>query len=202
MKKSENFDISKGRTIGIARVSTEDQSCDLQIDALYAYGCDEVIIEEGVSGSIRPQDRDGFRKARAKLRCGDTLVVWRIDRLGRNLRGFLDTMDDLSRNDIQFVSLTESFATDTALGRAMMQLIGVIAELERDMISERTIAGLRAAKKRGVKLGPKFKLSDEQVRMAHRQLRERAAGFSDLAYEFGVSRQTLRRSMERLKLIA
>lgn len=188
--------------IGLARVSTDDQSCALQIDALNAYGCNEVILEEGVSGSVRPQDREGFKEARAKLRPGDTLAVWRIDRLGRNLRGFLEAMDDLSRNDIHFVSLTESFATDTALGRAMMQLIGVIAELERDMISERTIAGLRAAQKRGVKLGPKFKLSDEQVRIAHRQLCEKAAGLGDLAYEFGVSRQTLRRGMERLKLIA
>lgn len=197
MTNSSSSPILTGRKIGLARVSTEDQLCDLQINALEAHNCDQVFVERGVSGGIHPQDRDVFKQARAALKEGDTLVVWKIDRLGRSLKGIIDTIDELSQSGIHFVSLTENFATDTATGRAMMQMIGVMAQLERELIRERTIEGLRAAKDRGVKLGPKYKLTDEQVLSAYHMLKAKIATVSDIAHDLGVSRQTITRGFER-----
>ena len=202
MKNLMPHNHDSGRKIGLARVSTEDQNCDLQINALEAYGCDKIFIEDGVSGGIHPSERDVFQEARSSLKPHDSLVVWKIDRLGRSLKGILDTFDDLHRHDIHFVSLTENFSTDSAMGRAMMQIIGVIAQLERDLIRERTIEGVKAAKARGVKLGPKYKLTDEQVIAAHVLLLRRTMSLNDLAFDFGVSRQTLSRGLHRLKLSA
>lgn len=200
MKNPNSAPIMTGRKIGLARVSTEDQHCDLQINALEAHECDQVFVERGVSGGIHPQDRDGFKQARAALKVGDTLVVWKIDRLGRSLKGIIDTIDELSQNGIHFVSLTENFATDTATGRAMMQMVGVMAQLERELIRERTIEGLKAAKERGVKLGPKYKLTNEQIQFAHRRLAHGVHSLSDIAFDLGVSRQTMERGLRRLEL--
>lgn len=193
---------NSGRVIGLARVSTGDQLCDLQVNALEAYGCDRIITEQGISGGIHPRDRDGFKTARKLLKAGDKLAVWKIDRLGRSLKGIIDTIDELHQAGIHFVSLTENFATDSAMGRALMHIIGVIAQLERDLISERTRAGLQAAVARGVKLGPKYKLTDEQVIRAHLRLIHDAETLPDIAYDLGVSRQTLSRGLERMALAA
>lgn len=187
-------------TVGLARISTTDQNIDLQVNALRAYGCDEVIIEEGVSGGIHPDSRKGFIKARGMLHAGDTLTVWKIDRLGRSLKGIIDTISELDQSGINFVSLTENFATDTATGRAMMQMIGVMAQLERELIRERTIEGLSAAKARGVKLGRPFTLNDNQIKEAHQAIKLGMCHISDIAENFGVSELTIRRGFTRLSL--
>lgn len=198
MKNSSQSPKNTGRKIGLARVSTDDQNCDLQVNALKEFGCDQIFIENGVSGGVHPQDRNGFKKARSALHRGDSLVVWKIDRLGRSLKGIIDTIDELGCNGIHFVSITEHFSTDTAMGRAMMQIIGVMAQLERELIRERTIEGLRAAKARGVKLGPRYKLTDQQVHEACRRLIKGTDTISEIAFDLGVSRQTMKRSLDRL----
>ena len=129
---------------GYARVSTDDQNPALQLAALKRAGCKSVFKDEGLIG------RDD--QAPCPLRClktlqhGDTLTVWKLDRLGRSLRDLIAMLDDLRARDIKFRSLTEAIDTDTPTGRAMWQMIGVLAELERSLISERTLAGVKAAK--------------------------------------------------------
>jgi len=186
--------------VGLARISTSDQNCDLQVNALEAYGCDKIIREEGVSGGIHPQERTGFLEARQVLQTGDTLCVWKVDRLGRSLKGIIDSIHDLGQNGIHFVSLTENFSTETATGRAMMQMIGVMAQLERELIRERTIEGLIAAKARGQKLGRPFALNDNQIMEAHQAILKGGITLGDIAERHGVSSLTLKRGFSRLKL--
>lgn len=190
------------RKIGLARVSTEDQNCDLQINALKAFGCDRVFQEDGVSGGIHPHDREGFQKAMACLREGDIFAVWKMDRLGRSLKGIIDTVDGLRDRGIQFVSLTENIDTSTATGRAFWQFIGLMAELERGLIRERTKEGLLAARLKGQRLGRPFRLNDKQIKTAFGEMMSTQTPVSDIAYNLGVSRQTLKRGFSRLGLVA
>lgn len=187
--------------VGLARVSTDDQTCDLQINALKAYGCDKIFCEHGVSGGIHPKDRQEFRQAREMLQENDILAVWKMDRLGRNLFGILETIQDLSQNGIHFISLTENFSTDTPAGRAMMQMIGVMAQLERELIRERTIEGLQAAKRRGQKLGRPFALDDVQIRDAYEAVTAGQSTIDRVASGLGVSCLTLQRGFRRLELL-
>lgn len=189
-----------GRKIGLARVSTEDQNCDLQINALKAFGCETIFQEDGVSGGIHPHEREEFQKAKACLREGDIFAVWKMDRLGRSLKGIIDTVDGLRDSGIQFVSLTENIDTTTATGRAFWQFIGLMAELERELIRERTKEGLLAARRRGQRLGRPFTLNDTQIIKAFGTMNSQFATVNDLAYDLGVSRQTLRRGFDRLGL--
>lgn len=124
----------------------------------------------------------------------DTLIVWKLDRLGRSLRDLITLLDDLRAQDVKFQSLTEHIDTETAAGRAMWQMIGVLAELERSLITERTRAGMQAAKRRGVKFGHKPTLTRQQITHA-RQLRERGERVQDIADLFKVSRMTVYRSL-------
>jgi len=188
------------RKIGLARVSTEDQNCDMQINALKAFGCERIFREDGVSGGIHPYERAEFQKAMSYLREGDIFAVWKMDRLGRSLKGIIDTVDGLRDSGIQFVSLTENVDTTTATGRAFWQFIGLMAELERELIRERTKEGLLAARQRGVKLGRKYKLTDRQIIQAYESLENRRVSIPDIAYTLGVSRQTLQRGFARMQL--
>lgn len=190
------------RKIGLARVSTDDQNCDLQINALKAFGCEKIFQEDGVSGGIHPHDREEFQKAKACLSQGDVFAVWKMDRLGRSLKGIIDTVDGLRDGGIQFVSLTENIDTTTATGRAFWQFIGLMAELERELIRERTKEGLLAARQRGQRLGRPFTLSDTQIMQAFGTMTSQCISMNDIAYDLGVSRQTLRRGFDRLGLIA
>lgn len=190
----------KSIKVGLARISTADQNCDLQVNALKAYGCDTIIREEGVSGGIHPQDRIGFKHAQQILQKGDTLCVWKVDRLGRSLKGIIDSIHDLGEAGIHFVSLTENFSTETATGRAMMQMIGVMAQLERELIRERTIMGMRAAKARGQKLGRPYALNDNQIKQAYLTLKCEREKLSEIACSYNVSELTLKRGFHRLKL--
>jgi DNA invertase Pin-like site-specific DNA recombinase len=142
--------------IGYARVSTQDQTLDLQTDALQRAGC-EKIFTDTTSGA--KSDRSGLQDAMDYLRAGDTLVVWRLDRLGRTLKHLIATITDLS--DKGFKSLQEQMDTTTSGGKLIFHIFGALAEFEREVIKERTNAGLQAARARG-RLGgrPKIQMTD------------------------------------------
>src|SRR5487761_2498475 len=146
---------------GYARVSTEDQNPDLQLAALKKAGCRTVFKDEWISGATA--QRPALLKCLKTLQAGDTLIVWKLDRLGRSLRDLITMLDDLKHRGVKFRSLTEAIDTETPTGRAMWQMIGVLAELERSLLSERTRAGVKAAKGRGVKFGRKPKLTPQQI---------------------------------------
>jgi DNA invertase Pin-like site-specific DNA recombinase len=135
-----------GYKIGYARVSTLDQNLALQQDALKEAGCEKIYVEQ-MSGAVT--DRPALREVLTYARSGDTLIVWKLDRLGRSLRDLIHMLDDFKRQGIKFKSLTEAIDTETPTGRAMWQMIGVLAELERYLITERTRAGVKAARAGG-----------------------------------------------------
>ena len=177
---------------GYARVSTDDQKADLQQAALKKDGCKKIFTDDGISGATTK--RPALLRCIKTLKHGDTLTVWKLDRLGRSLRDLITMLDDLKQRGVKFRSLTEHIDTDTPTGRAMWQMIGVLAELERSMISERTRAGVKAAKNRGVKFGRKPKLTRQQIDQARKLI---AAGErpEDVAESFHVGRTTLYRAL-------
>jgi Enterobacteriaceae phage serine recombinase len=152
---------------GYARVSTDDQNTALQLAALKKAGCKQVFQDEGLSGATTK--RPALIRCLKALRPGDTLIVWKLDRLGRSLRDLITMLDELRTQGVKFRSLTEHIDTETAAGRAMWQMIGVMAEMERSLIAERTRAGVKAAKSRGVKFGRKPKLTPLQITHARQQ---------------------------------
>ncbi len=140
-----------GMKIGYARVSTERADLALQHDALQADGCDVVYDDKGVSGTA--MKRPGLAAALAAAKAGDTLTVWRIDRLGRTTAGLALLLDDCTGAAVEFHSIMDGMDTRTAAGKALYGIMSVLAQLERDLISERTKAGLKAAKRRGKRAG-------------------------------------------------
>lgn len=147
--------------IGYTRVSTADQTLALQRDALTAAGCEKIFADEGVSGSITA--RRGLDRALAVLAPGDTLVVWKLDRLGRSLSHLVALIAELGQRDINFCSLSDPIDTASAGGRLVLHMMGALAEFERSLIVERTQAGIKAARKRGVRLGRPSILEPSQV---------------------------------------
>jgi DNA invertase Pin-like site-specific DNA recombinase len=176
---------------GYARVSTDDQNPALQLAALKKAGCKTIYKDEGISGATTK--RPALTRCLKALRPGDTLIVWKLDRLGRSLRDLIAMLDDFRAQSIKFRSLTEHIDTETVAGRAMWQMIGVLAELERSLITERTRAGVKAAQRRGVKFGPKHKLTPQQVKHA-RALRDQGEQPQAIADLFTVSRSTIYRA--------
>ncbi len=165
---SQVIPIAETRLVGYARVSTDEQTTALQLDALHAAGVD-VVHEDSTSGASR--SRPGLGRAIDDLRAGDTLVVWRLDRLGRSLRDLLDIAEMLRERDVALRSLTDHIDTGTAAGRMLYAVLGAVAQFERDVLRERTIAGLAAAKKRGERLGRRPALTSAQVREAKKKAR-------------------------------
>jgi DNA invertase Pin-like site-specific DNA recombinase len=155
---------------GYARVSTDDQKADMQRAALTKAGCAKIFTDDGKSGATT--NRPALRRCLETLDRGDSLTVWKLDRLGRSLRDLITILDDLKQRGVTFRSLTENIDTHTPTGRAMWQMIGVMAEFERSLISERTRAGVQDAKRRGVKFGRKPALTPEQIEHA-KELRTR-----------------------------
>jgi DNA invertase Pin-like site-specific DNA recombinase len=174
--------------IGYARVSTDDQNLDLQRDALQQAGC-SVIYEETASGknAARPE----LEQCRKALRPGDTLVVWRLDRLGRSLHDLVQIVSELEQKGIGFESITERIETASAAGKLVFHVFAALAEFERNLIRERTRAGLAAARARGRKGGRKPKLDNQQVREIRALLRDPEIKVSEVARRYGVSRTTL-----------
>ena len=174
--------------IGYARVSTIDQHLELQIDALEKYGC-SVIYKEKVSGkSTDRQELDHCIKA---LRSGDTLIVWRLDRLGRGLHDLVKIVNELERDGIGFTSLTENIETVSANGRLTFHVFAALAEFEKNLIRERTNAGLAAARARGRSGGRKPALDAKQIREVKALMRDPSVNVSSVAIRYGISRATL-----------
>jgi DNA invertase Pin-like site-specific DNA recombinase len=177
---------------GYARVSTGDQNTALQLAALKKAGCKSVFKDEGLSGATTK--RPALLQCLKTLAPGDTLIVWKLDRLGRSLRDLIQMLDDLRERGVRFQSLTEAIDTETPTGRAMWQMIGVLAELERSLIAERTRAGVIAARARGVKFGRKEKLSLRQVVHA-RKLVDAGEPVREVAKLLLVDRSTIYRAL-------
>ena len=178
------------KKIGYARVSTEDQSLDLQRSALLAGGCEE-IYEDTASG--KNANRPELEHCKRSLRTGDTLVVWRLDRLGRNLSDLVQIVTDLEAEGIGFESLSEKIDTTSASGKLMFHVFASLAEFERSLIRERTVAGLAAARARGRKGGRRKKITAAQEKEIRALLRDPDIQVSDVAKRYGVSRTTLYR---------
>jgi len=176
------------KRIGYARVSTDDQNLDLQRDALTRSGC-VTIYEETASG--KSSSRIELEHCQKALRAGDTLVVWRLDRLGRSLSDLVKIISDLEREGITFESLGEKIDTGSASGKLQFHVFAALAEFERNLIRERTLAGLTAARARGRVGGRKPKLSDKQIREIKALLTYPQAQVTEVAKRYGVSRATL-----------
>ncbi len=173
------------------RVSTEDQTTALQADAMLAARLD-VVFEERASGSNRT--RPVLARALAELNAGDTLVVWKLDRLGRSLGHLVDVADELRTRGIHLRSLTEGFDTSTASGRLLYHVLGSVAEFEREAIRERTINGMRAAKKRGAHVGRPRALVGTRLTEARRMLSDGKSQV-ETARILRISRATLQRAI-------
>ena len=176
------------KRIGYARVSTDDQHLDLQLDALVKSEC-ETIYEEKASG--KKTDRPELVNCLKALRSGDTLVVWRLDRLGRSLPDLVKIVSELEAQGIAFESLTEKIETGSATGKLVFHVFAALAEFERNLIRERTQAGLKAARARGRVGGRKPKLSEQQKKEVRALLRDPDIKVTDVAKRYGVSRTTL-----------
>ncbi|PCC41444.1 recombinase family protein [Brevibacterium aurantiacum] len=178
-------------SLGYARVSTLEQNADLQIRALESAGCLRVYTDHGVSGT--KAKRPELERLRDNTRAGDELVVWKLDRLGRNTRQLLDLVDSLESQSIHFRSLTEGITTTGPMGKAMLTVMSAFAQLERDQLAERTRAGLAAAAARGRKGGrPAVTPDTEKVRQAG-QYRHAGLTPPEISKLLGVSRATVYR---------
>src|SRR5215211_9088159 len=181
--------------IGYARVSTLDQTLALQQDALTVAGCEQLYTDT-VSGSVT--ERPGLTQALSHLRPGDTLVVWRLDRLGRSLAHLIDTIRDLQERGVGFRSLQEQIDTTTSGGKLIFHVFGALAEFERDLIRERTHAGLAAARARGRLGGRPKKLADaKQLELARALYDGDQTDIATICATLGISRATLYRSLKR-----
>ncbi len=181
--------------IGYARVSTVDQSLDLQNDALLQAGCIR-IFEEKASG--KNDDRIELAKALEYLREGDALVVYKLDRLARSTKKLIELSEVLEQRKIELISIRDNIDTTTAVGRAMFKMLAVIAELERDIISERTMAGLQAARARGRK-GGRPRTDVKKVNQALKLYDCKDYTLKEIVELTGVSKPVLYRELEKRK---
>ncbi|MDH5675278.1 MAG: recombinase family protein [Myxococcales bacterium] len=180
----------RGAYVGYARVSTADQNLRAQLKALREAGCEKLFSDKASGASERP----GFRSALEYLRPGDTLVVWKFDRAFRSLSHMVATAGELRERGVGFVSLTEAVDTASPAGRMFFHMLAALAEFERDLISERTQAGLRAARARGHSGGRRRKLDATGEKLA-RQLYEEGHRATEIGKRLGVSRATVYRAL-------
>lgn len=178
--------------VGYARVSTEDQSLDAQRDQLRADGCSE-IFEEKITG--KKDRRPALDQALALLQPGDTLVVWKLDRLGRSVKHLTTLLHDLERRGVCFRSISDGIDTGTPTGKLLFHVLGAIAEFEAALVSERTKIGLQAAKQRGKQLGRPRRLEAHQVRQAELLRTRENLSCADVATKLKVGRTTLWRAL-------
>lgn len=182
--------------IGYARISTSDQNLDLQRDALKSAGCEE-IFQDVASGAKTA--RAGLDKALAYVRAGDTLVVWRLDRLGRSLSHLIKLVTELEERGIGFHSLQESINTSTSGGKLIFHMFGALAEFERNLIRERTQAGLKAARARGRKGGRPKALNAKKTELLFKLYDEKQHSIAELCELLGISKTALYGYINRRK---
>ena len=181
--------------IGYARVSTADQTLALQRDALEKAGCERIFTD---TASGAKAERIGLADAVAYAREGDVLVVWRLDRLGRSLKHLIETITSLNERGIGFKSITESIDTTTSGGKLIFHIFGALAEFERDIIRERTQAGLTAARARGRKGGRPRVLTPKKAQMAQALYNDKTNTINDICRTLNISRATLYRYIKTL----
>ncbi|MCK7611650.1 recombinase family protein [Roseibium sediminicola] len=181
--------------VGYARVSTADQNIEMQLKALSEAGCDRVFTDEGQSGAVR--NRPGLDEAMDVLAAGDTLVIWRLDRLGRSLSHLIDVVAMLGRRNIGLLSISEAINTGSAGGVLIFHIMGALAEFERALISERTKAGMAAARERGSQIGRPHKILSDEIGQLRHAIEVEGMSKSAAARRFGVSRATLYRAFRR-----
>jgi DNA invertase Pin-like site-specific DNA recombinase len=174
--------------IGYARISTSEQNLDLQKDALKNAGC-ENIYSDVISGS--KSERPGLNSAISHLRAGDTLVVWKLDRLGRSIQHLIDTVKALNDKGIAFKSLQDSIDTSTTGGKLVFHIFCALAEFERDLIIERTNAGLKAARARGRKGGRRYALDEKQRKRVRELYNERSTTVNEICRMYNISKRSL-----------
>ncbi len=175
--------------IGYARVSTEDQSLDAQLDALKQAGCERVFTDRASGAKTH---RPGLAKVRSHLRAGDILVIWKLDRLGRTVKGLVDFVAELTEGGVQFRSVTDGIDTTTPTGRFFFHVMASLAQMERELIAERTKAGLEAARRRGRIVGRKRRMTPGKIESAT-QLLGGGMPPREVAKNLGVSVPTLYR---------
>src|SRR3954470_18612384 len=174
--------------IGYARVSTQDQTLNLQKDALEKLGCNKIFTD---TASGAKAERKGLDEALEYVREGDTLVVWRLDRLGRSLKHLIETITELNNRKIGFKSIQENIDTTTSGGKLVFHIFGALAEFERDIIRERTQAGLIAARARGRQGGRRKTLTPKQIAMVKKLYADKTTPIRDICKSFNISRMTL-----------
>lgn len=173
--------------VGYGRISTYEQNLDLQLDALKKAGC-EKIFTDIVSGS--KAERKGLNDALQYLRKGDNLVVWKLDRLGRSLKDLIEIINNLKKRGIGFISLQENIDTSTPIGELFFHITGAFAEFERNLIRERTMAGLKAARARGRNGGRPKTISDEKFQLALKLYDDRSCTVAEICKNLGMKRRT------------
>src|SRR5919197_1903638 len=182
--------------IGYARISTQDQTLNLQKDALKKIGCTKIFTD---TASGAKAERKGFDEALEYVREGDTLVVWRLDRLGRSLKHLIETITELNNRKIGFKSLQENIDTTTSGGKLVFHIFGALAEFERDIIRERTQAGLLAARARGRKGGRPKALTPKKAQMAQDLYRNKENSIDEICKILNISRTTFYRYLSKLE---
>lgn len=180
--------------IGYARVSTQDQNLELQLDALQKAGCEETFHEK-ITG--KSKDRPELNLCFKTLRKGDVFVVWKLDRLARSLKDLVEILSDLENRGVGFRSLTESIDTTSPSGKLIFHIFGALAEFEHSLIRERTLAGLASARARGRKGGRKPILSKADIQKAAAMLKDPLITKTEVAEHFKISRVTLNKSLKR-----
>ncbi len=181
--------------IGYARVSTEDQNLRLQLDALRTAECERIYRDDGISAVAK--ERPGLSRALKRLKPGDVLVVWKLDRLGRSLPHLIDVITDLRDRGIGFESLRDHIDTTSPGGRFYFHILAALAEFERELIVERTKAGMAAAKRQGVRIGRPRKLTAAQVEKARLRI-DAGESVASVAATLDVNQTTLSRALERV----
>lgn len=184
-----------GRKIGYARVSTKDQRLRMQCDALEAVGCDAIFEDHGVSGA--KNSRPGLDDMLGSLKAGDSVIVFKLDRLGRSVLHLADLLVRLEHEGVHFVSLSEGINTTTPGGKLVFHIFSAVAEFHRDIIVENTTAGIEAARRRGVTLGRPRALSIDDIAEAHRQVMQGHKGVAEIASLFDVHPRTVSRAFMR-----
>ena len=180
--------------IGYARVSTLEQNLDLQIDALKKEGCKKVIADK-ISGSVA--EREGLLKLKEDLREGDTLVVWRLDRLGRSLKDLIKWVEWFEEKGVIFKSIQESIDTATSTGKLVFHIFGALSEFERNLIRERSRAGVEAARSRGRQGGRPLKLKAEKRQLAVDLYQGQKHSIKQICEMVGISKPTLYKYVDR-----
>jgi len=178
--------------IGYARVSTEEQNLDLQMDALNKIECDKIFTDK-MSGAR--SDRPGLDEAMKFMRVGDTLIVWKLDRLGRSLQHLIKVVNDLNENGKFFLSLQENIDSKSTGGKLIFAIFAALAEFERDVIRERTKAGLAAARARGRVGGRPRKMTAKKIEQAKKLMEDHSNSISEICKMLRISKSTLYRNL-------